>query len=341
MLSLGRKHLFVGSDLDTTDGTEGLLDVSVDGELTGSEGTDHEETGTETGEGSLESELLGDLDETGGGSLSWKTLGLVDLGEHGIGWLGDNGSGETSNQTGTQVDTGLSEIGGGGLVDNSVDSLRDLLVDDELGHGVWNLLEQDWAETGVESSDTLSGGNLGETGDKTGGELGVRDETDTGGLKWAEGDIGEELGKSRGGEVNGGTVLGSNIITQNVDRLLLEELVTSELEASLERVTSEGWSQSSEESASTLRSDDLAETTNHTLVVNSWLELDSGLDDIDWGKSTVGDTAAGSAGKSESGVEGNARKLLWGSVDSGHFFDYGIKEENSEREEDPTVRITE
>lgn len=69
-----RVHLsLVGRDLDTTDGTESLLEITVDGELTGSEGTDHEETGTETGEGSLQSELLGDLDETGSGSLSWST----------------------------------------------------------------------------------------------------------------------------------------------------------------------------------------------------------------------------------------------------------------------------
>jgi hypothetical protein len=75
------------------------------------------------------------------------------------------------------------------------------------------LLEQDWAETGVESSDTLLGGNLGETGQKTGGELRVGDETDTSGLKWAEGDIGKELSKSGGGEVDGGAVLRGNIIT--------------------------------------------------------------------------------------------------------------------------------
>lgn len=140
-------------------------------------------------------------------------LGLVDLGEHSISWLGDNGSGETSGQTGGQVDTGLGEIGGGGLVNNSVDGLGDLLEDDELGHGVWDLLEQDWAETGVESSDTLLGGNLGETGEETGSEGWLGDETDTGGLKWAEGDIGEELSKSGGTEVDGSAVLGSSLVT--------------------------------------------------------------------------------------------------------------------------------
>jgi hypothetical protein len=65
---------------------------------------------------------------------------------------------------------------------------------------------------------------------------------------------------------------------QEVDGLLLEKLVTSELEASLKGVTGKGGTETSEESAGTLVGDDLAETTNHTLVVNIWLELDSGLD---------------------------------------------------------------
>ena len=119
--------------------TKSLLDVAVDGELTSSDTTDHEKTGTDTTEAATETELGADLDQTGDGSLSGKTLGLVDLGKHGIGGLGDDGGGETSDETGTKVNGGLGTGGSGLLVDERlVNLLANLLVDDELGHGVRN-----------------------------------------------------------------------------------------------------------------------------------------------------------------------------------------------------------
>lgn len=119
-----------------------LLDVTVDGELTGGQSTNHEETGTDTGERATETKLLGDLDETAGGALTRKSLGLVDLGKHGVGGLGDDGGGETGNETGTEVDGGVGAGRGSGLVDVvGVDGLSDLLVDDELGHGVGDPVE--------------------------------------------------------------------------------------------------------------------------------------------------------------------------------------------------------
>ena len=83
-----------------------------------------------------EAELLGDLDQTGSGALTGETLSLVDLGEHGVGGLGDEGGSETGDETGTKVDGGLETGRGGVLVDRLVDSLGNLLVNDELGHGV-------------------------------------------------------------------------------------------------------------------------------------------------------------------------------------------------------------
>jgi hypothetical protein len=114
-----------------------LLDVTVDGELTSGQGTDHEETGTDTAVRALEAELLGNLDETAGSALTRKSLGLVDLGKHGVGGLGNESGGETGDETGTEVDGGVHATRGGGLVNVvGVDGLGDLLVDDELGHGV-------------------------------------------------------------------------------------------------------------------------------------------------------------------------------------------------------------
>ena len=124
------------SDLNATGGAKSLLDVAVNSKLTGSKGTDHEETGTDTAVRATETELLGDLDQTAGGALTGLTLGLVDLGQHGVSRLGDDGGGETGDETGTEVVDGLHAVGGLALVDDGVDGLVDLLEDDELGAGV-------------------------------------------------------------------------------------------------------------------------------------------------------------------------------------------------------------
>lgn len=99
------------------------------------------------------------------------------------------------------------------------------------------LLEEHGAETRVESADTLVLEDLAEAADETAGELGLGDETDTGGLQGAQGDIGEELSSGRRGEVDSGAVVGGGLQAELVDPLLLEELVTTELEGTLQEVT--------------------------------------------------------------------------------------------------------
>ena len=147
------------------------------------------------------------------------------------------------------------------------------------------LLEQDGTETGVEGTDTLVLQHLGETTNETVGVGRLGDETDTGGLKRAEGNIGEELGKTRRGQVDGSTVLGGGLVAESGDGLLLEELVTAELQGTLQEVTSEGRADTGEKGASTLILDDLAETTDQTAVVGLGVELDTGLDAVEEGVS--------------------------------------------------------
>lgn len=142
------------------------------------------------------------------------------------------------------------------------------------------LLEQDGAESGVETGDTLLLQDTAETTEETVGEGRLRDETDTGGLERAEGNVGHELSAGGGGEVDSGTVLGSSLEAELVDGLLLEELVTTELEGTLEEVTSGGRAETSQKSASTLGLDDLTEATDHTTVVGGRVELDTGLDAV-------------------------------------------------------------
>lgn len=82
------------------------LDHSQKLTLTSGKGTDHDQPGAHTGEETLGAELASHGYETRGGRLSGRALGLVDLGEEGVGGLRNDGGGHTGDETGTEVDTG-------------------------------------------------------------------------------------------------------------------------------------------------------------------------------------------------------------------------------------------
>lgn len=295
--------------------------------MTGGKSTNHEETSTNTGIATSEAQLFGDLDQSAGGALTRKTLGLVDLGEHSVGGLRHKSRGETSNQTRAQVDHSLGSIRSGVLVNSAVDSFGNLLVDDELGHGVWNLLEQNRTEPAVEGTDTFVGEDLAEAGDEAVGKGWLGDETDTGGLERAEGDVSEELGKGGGDEVDGRSVVGRGFISEVVDGLLLEEFVSAKLEGALEEVAGEGWANTGQQSAGTFIGDDLSEAADETSVVCDGIQLYSCLHaihlvsshpspwgkylHIHWSESTVSDGAADCTSEGESAVQTETGELLW------------------------------
>jgi hypothetical protein len=200
------------------------------------------------------------------------------------------------------------------------------------------LLEQKGTKTTVEGGEALLLEDATEARDKAGSEGGLGDQADTGGLKRAEGEISEELGAGGGGEVDGGAVVGSGLVAEEANGLLLEELVTTELQGTLEEVTSEGRAGTGEESASALILDDLLEAADEAAVVGLGVELDAGLDavmrvsvkcapdelnhrmcaldigakdlHIDGGKTTVGERAADGTGEGEARVESDTRELL-------------------------------
>lgn len=142
------------------------------------------------------------------------------------------------------------------------------------------LLEQKGTEATVEGAEALLLGDPGEATNEAIGEGGLGNETDTGGLEGAEGEISEELGAGGGGEVDGGAVVGSGLVAEEADGLLLEELVTTELQGTLEEVASEGRAGASKESASALVLDNLLEAADEAAVVGLGVELDAGLDAV-------------------------------------------------------------
>ena len=269
--------------------------------MTSGQCADHEQSGANTRVRPSQAQLLCDLDQSGGGALSRCALGLVDLAEHGVCGLGNERSSETSNETGAEVDSGVHAARRSRLVDKvGVDVLGDLLVHDELGHGVWDpsitresicdrqrrwgrvnsLLEQNRAESSVKRANTLSLVDLAEPTDQAIAECRVADQPNAGSLEWAERDISEELGGGGRCEVDGSAVVGGGLVAKVGDTLLLEELVTTELEGALKEVTSEGRASTCPQSARAGGRDDLAETTDEALVVGDGIELDTGLDAV-------------------------------------------------------------
>jgi len=142
------------------------------------------------------------------------------------------------------------------------------------------LLEQDGAETSVESTNTLVLQHLAESTDKTAGICWLRDETDTGSLKGAKGDIGEEFCKSRRSQVDCRSIVGGSLISEDVDGLLLEEFISPKLECALEEVAGSSWPKTSQQSTSTFLSNNLSETSKETSIVCDGVELDSCLDAV-------------------------------------------------------------
>jgi len=124
------------------------------------------------------------------------------------------------------------------------------------------LLEQNGAKTRVESTDTLVLQDLCESTDETVGKGWVTDETDTGSLERAEGNVGEELGNTSSSKVDGSAVVRGSLVADHVDGLLLEELITTKLEGTLEEVTGSGRTKTSPDGASALVGDDFLEATD-------------------------------------------------------------------------------
>ena len=118
------------------------------------------------------------------------------------------------------------------LADDVVgDALGRSALDGKLGHGVRDLLHADRAEAGVETAeDTLLLDEAAGAANEAAGEGRVGDEADTGGLKRAEEDVGDELGAGGGAEVDGDLVVPGALVAEGLPGLDLEELDTTELE---------------------------------------------------------------------------------------------------------------
>ena len=142
--------------------TQSLLDIPINRKLPRRQRSHHEQSCSDPGIAPPQPQILRDLDQPAGGALSWESLGLVDLAEHGVGGLGDDGGGEPGDEAGAEIDKCLHAVGGFGLIDALVDCFGNFFVDDEFGHCVGDSIE--WvlsqsvlslAHTGKDKSQSL------------------------------------------------------------------------------------------------------------------------------------------------------------------------------------------
>ena len=252
-------------------GSQGSHNGIVDTELSCCQCTDHDATSGETNGTELdETNFTGDISKT----LHQRTVstgsGLVDLGEKGIGGVGDNGGGNSGNDTTRQGDSKSSGLGNlsRGFSHGLVNAVGSGTLDQEFGAGVRNLLAQNRKETAVESSNTLGFEHLNESGCETVGEFGIGDLANTDRLERAEEDIGDEFGAGGGDNVDSGLVFVGLFVSESLGGLNLEELNSSEFEPSLDEVTKGGGPKTGGQGSGSLFGDNRSHTADQTSVLS-------------------------------------------------------------------------
>lgn len=257
-----------------------------------SEGTNHENSGSETLPESVESNLSVDLLDLLSNWL-WGSS-LVDNGNHGVRWVGN----ESAEDTGpVSRQEGNHELGGLAVrrlwlsEDVFVESLNGVLEGSELNHGVWDLSHPEWLKTSVENSVSILSAHLAVSSEERSWEsawLGSL-HLDLDSLKWAQKAISDNLGAGGGDKETDSLVL-VGLGTSNTSVNILEDFIESEFTESLSGVSDESWEPSEGKSLESVSSVDLAESVSSALV-HSWVGLGSALDDIKWADNSVSKTA--------------------------------------------------
>lgn len=284
------RHLFLGtSGGETNVGLERVVKEPLET----SEGTNHNNTDGETVPETTETNLGVDTANGLAGRLTGLLLS-VNLGDHDISRVGDNGTEDTGNVTTEERDTSLGKervlfLRLGKL---SVDKFNSLLERSKLNHGVRNLTGPKGRKTLVKSTETLGSSDLLVTIKNRGSEGGDRGlGLDLNGLPRAEQDICNQLSGSRTGKVNESSVLVGSLLTNNVGVLLLEELVETVLTGTLEGVTDDSGTETGEDTTETLGSNDRLPSLEVTSV-ETRVDLSAALDKIKGSDSGVGRTAS-------------------------------------------------
>lgn len=150
--------------------------------------------------------------------------------------MGDNGRSNAGNNTRAEGHAQLAAPleGRQVLPQHSLgDHFRGISLHGELGHGVRNLLQQDGSEAGVEAlENSFLLQKPGSSGEKAVGEGRIGNQTDSGGFKRAQEDVGDELSDGRSAEVDSSSVVPRSFFAKGICKLDFEELDSSEFKPS-------------------------------------------------------------------------------------------------------------
>ena len=222
------------------------LDSIIDEPLESSEGTNHDDPGSQSSPQSTESQFIDSLAQTSAGSL-------VEIGDQGVSGVGHDGTEHTSNVASSEGHHQLLRLAalGSGLGHHVlVQKLHSPLEAGELHHGVGDLSAPQRHQGLVESIDSLLLEDPGEGGSQGGGEGANRRglDSDLARLHGREGDVSKELRAGRGSQVERGPVQIGVLLSDHARVEVLEELIETKLADSLSSVAKSCWSPAKEES---------------------------------------------------------------------------------------------
>jgi len=202
------------------------------------EGTNHEDTGTETSPEAGETDSAVNL-------ASGATL-LVHDGDHGVSGVRHNSAENTSPVTSHEGNHKLEVLGvalTGGSENVGVEVSHSLFESNELHDGVRDLSAPEGSDTLVETAPALSLHDLGPCLTEGSGESTlVRSlHSNFSSFEGAESDIGDELSAGGGDSETDSLVLGGVLLADSELVDIFEDLVETELAEALSTVTNESW----------------------------------------------------------------------------------------------------
>lgn len=190
----------------------------------------------------------------------------IQLTDHHIGRMTDNGAQDTSNVTTQEADTGLLHraVALFRLTQKLVDLLDGLFETGELGHRVGDLATPERIQPLVQTGDALLGHDLAPSlAQAMRIRWQCRLHTDLDRLPGTKRQIRQKLGRGTGAQVDQSAVrVGEQLVAVPV----LENLVEAILARTLEGVTDESWAPSKENASETISREDLAPCAQIGLV---------------------------------------------------------------------------